>query len=371
MNRNIPLMDLKVQYESLKKGIDKVIEETLINAAFIGGSAVQNFEKEFADYLGSGIVTSCGNGTDSLEIIMTALEIGAGDEVIVPAMTWISTSEAIVTCGAKPIFADVLLNNSCLDVADVERKITSNTKAVIAVHLHGNMVDMPALMNLCNKHNIKVIEDCAQAHGSSLEGKKVGTWGIAGSFSFFPSKNLGCYGDGGAIYTENKKLSQKIRLIARHGQSSKNEHLINGRNSRLDSLQARILSIKLPHLEKWIDQKNNHAKYYCHSLKDVNELKLPPLSGNEIRLSWHLFVIRLKERDALRNHLKAHHIETGIHYPTALPFQPCYKYLNHTSKDFPIAAKLQDEVLSIPMYAELEKFQLDKIVNCIKLFYTQ
>jgi len=371
MNTTIALMDLQVQYQLLKKEIDFVIDDTLTNAAFIGGEAVRNFEFEFAEYLGSDEFVACGNGTDSLEIIMTAMGIGAGDEVIVPAMTWISTSEAVVTCGAQPVFADVRLDNVCLDLADVERKITTKTRAIIAVHLYGNTVDMPELMRIANNHGIKVIEDCAQAHGSTIEGKKVGTWGTAGSFSFFPSKNLGCYGDGGGICTDNKELSQKIQLIARHGQKNKHEHLINGRNSRLDSLQARVLSVKLPYLEKWIAQKNGHANYYIEGLKEIKELVLPPIANNEVRLSWHLFVIQLKDRDGLKHHLNKHEIETGIHYPTALPFQPCYKNYDYTNDDFPVAARLQNEILSIPMYAELQTFQLEKVVNCIKLFFEQ
>ncbi|MGB5982125.1 MAG: DegT/DnrJ/EryC1/StrS family aminotransferase [Nonlabens sp.] len=371
MSIKVPLMNLKAQYLSLKEDLDYAVNNTIENAAFIGGPAVTNFENEFAEYLGGGEVISCGNGTDSLEMILSALDIGKGDEVIVPAMTWISTGEVVVTRGAKLVFADVEASTGCLNLQDVQQKITENTKIIIAVHLYGHVTDMPRLMEIAGAHKIKVIEDCAQAHGSSISDCKMGTWGVAGSFSFFPSKNLGCFGDGGAVFTKDKDLATKIRLIARHGQETKHVHLINGRNSRLDSLQARVLSVKLPHLEKWIDQKNKHARFYLNELAGIPELKLPVPTKYEARISWHLFVVRTSKRDELMKFLESNGVETNIHYPTALPFQPCYADWKHESDDFPGAFEIQKETLSIPIFAELKQEELDYVVDRIKSFFRQ
>lgn len=371
MSNEIPMIDLYAQYQSIKKEIDRAITQTLEETSFIGGQPVKQFEQEFADFLGEGQVIPCGNGTDSMEMILKALDIKEGDEVIVPAHTWISTSEVVVSAGATPIFADVDFDTCCIDIADVERKITPNTKAVIAVHLYGHPADLPALERLAKKHDFHIIEDCAQAHGSMIDGKQVGMMGIAGSFSFYPGKNLGCYGDGGAVSSKDEDIALYVRQMANHGQLTKHEHTINGRNSRLDSLQARILSAKLPHLEEWIKLKNDHADYYSEGLKDVTEINLPKRIGDNVYHSWHLYVIKLKDRDGLKKHLEEQHIFCGIHYPKALPFQPCYSHYGLRPKDFPIAAQLQDEVLSLPMYAELKKEQLDRVIKNIKNYFAQ
>lgn len=369
MSITVPLTNLKAQYLQLKEELDHAVNDVIQKTSFVGGTALSDFEEEFADYLGGGEVIGCGNGTDSLEIILTALEVGMGDEVIVPAMTWISTGEAVATRGAIPVFADVDADTGCLNLEDVNRKITSKTKVIIAVHLYGHTVNMPELMQIASDRDIYVMEDCAQAHGSSIAGRKVGTWGIAGSFSFFPSKNLGCFGDGGAVFTKSEALAEKIRLISRHGQKTKHVHLINGRNSRLDTLQARVLSVKLPHLEKWIDQKNQHADYYLQELAGIPDLKLPVPTREKARISWHLFVVRTSQRDELMSYLESKNIGTNIHYPTALPFQPCYKEMDHQLDQFPGAFELQNETLSIPMFAELEQEQLEYVVKHIKVFF--
>ena len=366
---NVPMMDLQAQYHSIKKDIDSAIAEILEQTSFIGGPEVSQFEEDFKTVVGPGHVVSCANGTDSMEMILNALNIGPGDEVIVPAHTWISTSEVVVTAGATPVFADVDFDTCCISVADVEQKITANTKAIIAVHLYGHPADLSGLMQLCKTHDLFLIEDCAQAHGSKYNGQLVGSFGTASSFSFYPGKNLGCYGDGGAVYTEDEPLAKKIRQLGNHGQLTKHDHRVHGRNSRLDTLQARVLSVKIPHLENWVKRKNEHAAYYSDKLKDIAEITLPKLVGDDVYHSWHLYVIKLKDRDGLKEYLKEQDIHCGIHYPKALPFQPCYANFQHKTADFPVAARLQDEVLSLPMYAEMEQEQLYHVVNSIKKYF--
>ena len=369
MKQMIPLMDLKAQYLSIKEEIDASISETLENTSFIGGMPVAQFEKDFLSLVAPGYVVSCANGTDSMEMLLQALQISTDDEVIVPAHTWISTSEVVIRSGATPIFVDVDYDTCCLDIKDVQKKITPKTKAIIAVHLYGYPAPVQEINALIQDKDIVLIEDCAQAHGTQIQGQNIGTFGLAASYSFFPGKNLGCYGDGGGVYTTDKNLAETVRMIANHGQKSKHHHLLHGRNSRMDALQAKILSVKIPHLEKWIQQKNKHATFYTKALKDISEITLPPIVDNGNTHSWHLYVIKLKERDALLKFLKEEGIACGIHYPKAIPFQPCYQDRGFTEEDFPITARLQNEVLSLPMYAELTQDQCAYIVSKIKAFF--
>lgn len=370
MKTAIPMIDLHAQYHSIKQEIDAAVTKTFEEAAFIGGAPVAQFESDFERFLGTGKVISCANGTDSMEIVLKALNVGPGDEVIVPAHTWISTSEVVVTAGATPVFVDVDYNTCCLDVEDVKRKITNRTKAIIAVHLYGHPAALSELKELCTSKNLYLMEDCAQAHGSRYHNQYVGTWGTASSFSFYPGKNLGCYGDGGAVYTDDAILAKRIKQLGNHGQLKKHDHQIHGRNSRLDTLQARVLSVKLPYLEDWVAQKNKHAAYYTEGLQNIEQINLPQVEEKAYH-SWHLYVIKTKKRDALKNYLAEQGIGTGIHYPKALPFQACYAKMGHTEADFPVAARLQDEILSLPMYAELEKGQLDHVIASIQKFFEQ
>lgn len=366
---NVPMIDLHAQYESIKHEIDSAIAQTLEQTSFIGGPEVAQFEKDFKAIVGPGRVVACANGTDSMEMLLKALNIGPGDEVIVPAHTWISTSEVVMTAGATPVFADVDFDTCCIDVDDVKRKITANTKAIIGVHLYGHPADLTALKQLCEAHNLYLIEDCAQAHGSRYNAQLVGSFGTASSFSFYPGKNLGCYGDGGAVYTEDEALAKIVKQLGNHGQLTKHDHRLHGRNSRLDSLQARVLSVKLPHLQHWLKLKNEHAAHYHEGLKDIEEITLPKLVGDNIYHSWHLYVIKTKARDGLKKYLEEQDVHCGIHYPKALPFQSCYADFNLKPTDFPVAARLQDEVLSLPMYAELRKEQLDHVINSIYNYF--
>ncbi|UZO81895.1 DegT/DnrJ/EryC1/StrS family aminotransferase [Aquimarina sp. ERC-38] len=369
---HVPLFDLQAQYQSIQPEIDGAISKILDKGVFIGGDPVRNFEEEFKAITGEGFVISCANGTDSMELILQAMEIGPGDEVIVPAHTWISTSEVVVNAGAIPIFVDVNATTFCLEAEEIKKKLTPQTKAVIVVHLYGYPAPMEAIINLSKCHHFKVIEDCAQAHGSKLHSQYVGTYGDAASYSFYPTKNLGCYGDGGAVFTKNADMADKIRMIANYGQKERHTHLIHGRNSRLDTLQAAVLSVKLNYLEKWIKRKVEHAAYYLEKLADVKEISLPMLpTGSNHQHSWHLFVIRATHRQGLQEHLRGYGIVTAVHYPKAIPFQPSYQRFRHQASDFPVASKLQDEVLSLPMYAELTEPQLAHVVATICTFYKE
>ncbi|WP_299456776.1 DegT/DnrJ/EryC1/StrS aminotransferase family protein [uncultured Microscilla sp.] len=363
----VPFVDLKAQYLSIKTEIDEAIAQILQNTSFVGGEPVKQFEKAFAKYTGIDHCISCANGTDSLEILLKAMDIGAGDEVIVPAVSWISTSEVVTLVGATPVFVDIEPDYYTIDAEKIEEKVTSKTKAIIPVHLYGHPANMPAIMAIAKKHNLKVVEDCAQAHGASREGKVVGAWGHCASFSFYPGKNLGAYGDAGAMLTNTPALAEKARRIANHGQLKKHDHQIEGRNSRMDTLQAAVLNVKLHYLDQWTQARINNAAQYSKLLAGANII-LPATQAN-VRHVFHLYVIRSKQRDKLKEYLKSQGIATGIHYPTALPLLPCYQRFKHTPNDFPVAAQYQNEILSLPMFAELTEEQIIFITNTIHKLY--
>lgn len=363
----IPLVDLHAQYLSIKAEIDQAIEDTIQNTAFIGGNAVQEFEREFAQLIGTRHCIGCANGTDAIEILLQAMGIGKGDEVIVPAISWISTSEAVSTVGAKPVFVDVEEQYFTIDPTLIESKITACTRAIIPVHLYGHPANMDEIMRIAQKHNLLVLEDCAQAHLAEWGGKKIGTWGDAASFSFFPGKNLGAYGDAGGMITNEDKIARRARLIANHGQEGKHNHLIEGRNSRLDGLQSAILNVKLPFLEGWTAARIQKAAYYNSNLPKSN-LKLPKIH-HQAKSVFHLYVIRTPERDGLMQFLKEKGIACAVHYPEALPFLTCYADLERKAGDFPVAHSAVREILSIPLYPELSKPQMDFIVDSINKYF--
>lgn len=362
----VPFVDLKAQYLSIKSDIDETIAQILQNTSFIGGEPVVQFEKAFAEYIGINHCISCANGTDSLEILLKGMGLGQGDEVIVPAISWISTSEAVSTIGATPVFVDIEPDYYTIDPAKIEEKITEKTKAIIPVHLYGQPANMPAIMAIANKYSLKVMEDCAQAHGASIDGKTVGTWGHCASFSFYPGKNLGAYGDAGAMITNDGELAEKVRRITNHGQLKKHDHQIEGRNSRMDTLQAAVLNVKLKHLKKWTQMRIAHATKYTKLLANA-QIYLPKIRPS-VQHVFHLYVIRSKQRDTLRDFLKKQGVATGIHYPKALPLLPCYKRLGYTADDFPVASQFQGEILSLPMYAELNIEQIKYISNKINQY---
>ena len=362
----IPFVDLYAQYLTIKDAIDEAIAKTIRTSGYIGGTSVAGFEAAFADYLGMKHIIACANGTDSIEIILKAWGIGSGDEVIVPAHSWISTSEAVGNCGATPVFVDVRPDNYTINAELVAAAITPKTKAIIPVHLCGHPADMPAIMRIADKYGLKVMEDCAQSHGSTINGKKAGTFGHAASFSFYPGKNLGAYGDAGCMATNDDQLAATVRMIANHGQQSKHNHLIEGRNSRLDGLQAAILSAKLPYLEQWTEARIKHAAAYNRLLAEAGVETPATLDG--YRHVFHLYVIRTDQREALAAHLKAAGIDTAIHYPTALPFLPCYSDRGFRPEDFPVAFYNQSRILSLPMFAELTQVQLEYVAAAVHAF---
>ena len=365
---NIPFVDLKAQYHSIKSEIDTAIQNVINETAFIKGKYVQKFEEDYADAYGVKNCISCANGTDAIYIALKALGVGPGDEVITVANSWISTSETITQTGATPVFVDIEPEYYTIDVSRIEEKITPKTKAIIPVHLFGQPAEMDAIMDICKRHNLLLIEDCAQAHFAEWKGQKVGTMGVAGTFSFFPGKNLGAYGDAGAIISNNEEFATKARMFANHGALKKHHHEFEGINSRMDGMQAAILSVKLKYINQWTDLRIQHAKKYNDLLSVVSNI-VTPVTHQDAKHVFHLYVIRTQHRNELQAHLKENEISTGIHYPTALPFLKAYDYLEHKPTDFPVAYQYQDEILSLPMFPELTKEHISYICDCIASFF--
>lgn len=362
----VKFLDLKYQYKTIKNEIDETIQSVIMESAFIGGKYVEKFEKEFAKYQDALFCIGVGNGTDALEICIEALNLPLDSEIIVPANSFIASSEAITRSGHKVVFCDCDEHNYTLSINSLKAKITSKTKAVIAVHLYGHPCDMDEILALSEVYNFKVIEDCAQAHGAEYKGKKVGTIGDIGTFSFYPGKNLGAYGDGGAIVTNNESLANKCKMIANHGRIEKYNHEFEGRNSRLDGLQAAILSTKLKHLDLWTDVRIELANYYLENLKNLKNIVLPKRE-NWAKQVYHLFVIRIQKRDELKDYLKDNNIESGIHYPIALPKLKAYEYLDQANENF-IANKVDCELLSLPIGEHLSNEDLDQVISAIKKY---
>ena len=375
MNKmNVPFVDLKQQYRNHKDDIDAAIHAVIENTSFIKGPQVGEFERRFGASLGIDHVVGCANGTDAIFIALKALGVGPGDEVITVCNTWISTSETISLTGAKPVFVDIDPDTYLLDVSEVESKITSSTKAIIPVHLYGRAAPMLEIMELARRHKLKVIEDCAQAHYASDGGRYVGTFGDIATFSFFPGKNLGAYGDAGAIVTASNDLAETVRMLANHGGLKKNVHRIEGLNSRLDTLQAAVLSVKLDHILRWTSQRQEAARLYTTLLREkAPEVVIPTLAESNIQGEsshvFHLYVIRSDDRDNLKSYLEKNGIATGIHYPSILPLTDAYSYLNLTTEDFPVAASYQSQILSLPIFPEITKEQIEYVVANISDFY--
>lgn len=346
----VPFVDLRIQYNSIQGEIDAVIHQVITDAAFIGGKYLSTFEANFSTYSGSKFCIGVGNGTDALFIALKSLGIGAGDEVITVANTFIATAEAITLTGAKVVFVDCDEKTYNIDVSRIEAAITPRTKAIIPVHLYGQPADLDAIGAIAQKYNLRIVEDAAQAHGARYKGKPIGAISELNCFSFFPGKNLGAYGDGGAVVTGNEKLATQVRMIANHGRIKKYDHEFEGVNSRLDGLQAAILDVKLKHLEGWTERRRAIAKIYDESLSD---LVITPYVSPDVRHVYHLYVIRVKNREAIRSRLDEAGISTGVHYPLALPFLRAYHYLGHRPEEFPVAYALQSEILSLPIHGSM------------------
>jgi len=367
----IPLTDLQAQYCSIKDEIDAAIQRVLDNGQFILGPEVKTFEEEMADFCGVRFAVGVASGTDALHLALLACGIKPGDEVITTPFTFIATAESIAKCGAKPVFADIDQRTYNIDPAQIEPKITSKTRAILPVHLYGQPADMDPIIDLGSKYNLKIIEDCAQALGAEYKSKKVGSLGDAGCLSFFPAKNLGAYGDGGMVVTNDPAIAETVDMLRKHGSKTSYYNVMPGFNSRLDALQAAILRVKLRHLEKWNELRRSKASFYTKLLGQVDGVEPPYVEVNS-KSSCNYYTICLKDprldRNELRKHLDSKAIQTMVYYPLSLHLQQVYKNLGCKPGDFPRSERAQEEVLSLPMYPELSEVQIEEVVGEIKEF---
>lgn len=364
----VPFQNLHAQYLSIKPAIDHSIAEVLESSAFVRGPFVEKFEEEFKNLIGTDHCISCANGTDAIFLALKALKIKPGDEVIVPAHSWIATSEVVTLAGGKVIFCDTELDSFNIDAMQIESKITNRTVGIIPVHLYGQACNMTALMQIANNNNLWVIEDCAQAILAEHDKQQVGTFGDMATFSFYPGKNLGAMGDAGCIVTNNSSLANYAAMFARHGGLKKGEHIIEGMNSRLDGIQAAILLQKMKHIESWTSARIRIAGLYLDHL-DQEIISTPfILDPQKNKHVWHLFVIKSDERDSLKAFLLEHDISTVINYPVALPFLEAYKYQNNSEQTFPNAFANQSRILSLPMFPEMTDDQVKYVCETISNF---
>ncbi len=364
----IPFLNLKVQYEQIKQEVLPMITEAMENAAFIGGPQVLGFESEFAEFCESEHCIGVNSGTDALRFALMAAGVGPENEVITVPNTFIATTEAISQVGAIPVFADIYHDTYNIDVTKIAEKITRKTKAIIPVHLYGQAADMDPLLEIAGQNNIVVIEDACQAHGALYKNKKAGSLGIAGCFSFYPGKNLGAFGEGGAVVTQHEEIAQKIRMIRDHGQAKKYFHDMVGYNGRLDAIQAGVLRIKLRLLKEWNDARRKNALYYNELLSDVPSVTTP-FESDFAESVYHLYVILVEDRDGLQDFLNKKGVSTGLHYPRPLHLQKAYAHLGYKEDSFPVTEKVSKRLLSLPMFPELKRTQIEYVVSSIKDFF--
>jgi dTDP-4-amino-4,6-dideoxygalactose transaminase len=362
----VPFVDLHAQYLSIKDKIDAAIGEVIRNSAFVRGPHIEQFERIWAEVAGFRYCVSCANGTDALYISMRALGVKPGDEVITTAHSWISTSETITQAGGRVVFVDTDENTFTINPALIASKITPRTVGIIPVHLYGQAADLDPIMEIAKKHKLWVIEDCAQAHLATYKGKPVGIFGNLATFSFYPGKNLGAYGDAGCIATNDDRLADWTATYARHG--GKGEHAMEGINSRLDGLQAAVLNVKVSYLPAWTEARRRLAAMYDRLLSGVGDLVLPKVAMGRDHV-YHLYVIRTGQRDALRTYLAQSGVATSLNYPKALPFYPAYAYLKHKPEDFPVAYANQYRIMSLPVYPEMTEEMAGYVINSIRQFF--
>jgi dTDP-4-amino-4,6-dideoxygalactose transaminase len=362
----IPFVDLYAQYVSIKGEIDSAIADVIATSGYIRGRHVEEFERAWAALLGVKFCVSCANGTDALYIAMRGLGIRQGDEVITTAHSWISTSETITQAGGRVVFCDTEEGSFNIDPKLVEAKISPRTVGIIPVHLYGQPCDMDAIMTIAARHGLWVVEDCAQAHMATFKGRLVGTFGNAATFSFYPGKNLGAYGDAGCIVTNDSGLAEWSATYARHG--GKGEHVMEGINSRLDGMQAAILNAKLPYLGRWTESRRRIAQEYSTLLAGIDDVLVPVTEPNRTHV-YHLYVVRSDKRDELRRFLSEAGVATVLNYPKALPFYPAYAYLSHQPADFPAAYKNQSRILSLPIYPEMSHGMVAHVAESIARFF--
>ena len=368
----IPLVDLKAQYNVIKDEVDAAIQRVLQQGQFILGPDVRAFEEEMATYCGTKFAVGVASGTDAIRLALLACGVGPGDEVVTTPFTFVATAETVIQCGAKPVFVDINLRSYNIDPSKIEQKITARTSAILPVHLYGQPADMDPILELARKYRLKVIEDCAQALGAEYKGRKVGSIGDAGCLSFFPSKSLGAYGDGGMVVTNEPGIAETVDTLRKHGAKTSYYYTLPGFNSRLDTLQAAILSVKLKRLDSWNELRLNKAALYNQLLSEIDGIQ-PPFVEEFGKPSFNYYTIRLKDsrlaRDKLRKHLESRGIQTMVYYPLSLHLQDAYRTLGYGASDFPESEQAQEQVLSLPMYPELSQEQIGKIAEAIKDFF--
>jgi len=366
----VPFVDLQAQYRSIKAEIDAAVQRVLDTSAFILGREVEAFERAFAEYVGARECVGVSNGTAAIQLALQACDVGAGDEVIVPANTFFATAEAVSTAGATPVFVDCDPVTYNIDASRIEAAVTPRTRALLPVHLYGQPADLDAVFEVAARHNLLVIEDAAQAHGARYKGRRVGARGRAGCFSFYPGKNLGAYGEGGAVVTNDAGVARRLRLLRDHGSELKYKHEIVGYNSRLEGIQGAVLNVKLKYLDEWNALRRQHAARYREllaPLADTGALALP-VAADYAEHVYHLFVVQTEARDRLQRYLSAAGVQTGIHYPVPIHLQPAYAALGHREGDFPVAESQSRRVLSLPMFAELNERQLKYVAHALADF---
>jgi len=360
----VPFLDLKAQYRSIKKEVDPAIQDVIDSCAFALGPAVETFEKAFAAYCGARHCIAVGNGTSAIELILMAHGIGIGDEVITVTNSFFASAEAISLIGATPVLVDCTEDDALIDTSKIEAVITKKTKAILPVHLYGQCADMDAIKEIAKKHHLIVVEDACQAHGSGYKGKRAGSLADAAAFSFYPGKNLGAYGEGGGITTDDDGIAKKIRMLRDHGMAEKYKHAVVGRNERLDGIQGAVLGVKQAHLENWNTARRTNAALYRELLSNNPKITLFTSHADRVH-NYHLFVFRIKNRDVIQAKLKDKGIQTGIHYPIPIHMQEAYAGM-WKKGDFPIAEKIAPELLSLPMFAELTEDQVREVCTALK-----
>lgn len=363
--QNIPLVDLKSQYQSIKSEIDSAIENIISNTRFIGGAELDAFEADYAKFQGTDYAVGVASGTGAIFLALRALGIQAGDEVITTAHSFIATIEPVEEIGAIPVFVDIDPETYNIDVSKIEAAITDKTRAIMPVHIYGQLAEMDAIMEIAKKHNLYVIEDAAQAHGAEYKGKRAGHWGDIATFSFYPGKNLGAYGDGGAICTNDKALAERISKLRDHGRVGKYEHGEIGYGERLDTLQAAVLHTKLPHLDGWNAKRREHAAYYSECLQGNAKVITPTIADDSVPV-FHIYCIQVEgDRDAILSQLHARGVGAGIHYPIPIHLQPAMAHRNIGEGAFPLTENLASKIISLPIYAELTEDQRAYVIETL------
>jgi len=367
----VPFVDLQAQYRAIKTEVDTAIQRVLDTTAFILGREVEAFEAVFAEYVGAQFCVGVSSGTAAIQLAVMACGVGANDEVIVPANSFFATAEGVSTAGATSVFVDADVVSYNIDPKKIEAAITERTRAIMPVHLYGQAAALDPIFEIAGRHNLSVIEDAAQAHGSLYKNRRVGALGRAGCFSFYPGKNLGAYGEGGAVVTNDAEVACRVRLLRDHGSAQKYRHEIIGYNFRLEGIQGAVLGVKLKYLDQWNELRRAHAARYGELLADLDAdgLLMLPREMPDAHHIYHLFVVQSADRDALQQHLSEAGIQTGIHYPVPIHLQPAYAFLGHQPGDFPTAERQAARVLSLPMFPELTDEQINRVASSIHSFF--